>query len=118
MKLRMTRHPHDQPVVKFIDERLFPAIVGFAISRAHILFLVALIAVVENPLIGITIALAAGNWTNIVSATASTIVLRQQSVHHEEVTEHHEAHADAFDQILQRLDQLEQTLNKGATDVR
>jgi predicted PurR-regulated permease PerM len=109
-RLLLSRRTHTHPVVRFLDEKLFPWVVAFLTSRTHILFLLALIFVVEDPKVSVVIALMAGNWTNIISASASAIVLRQQSNQHGEVTEHHEAHADAFEQILARLDAMERRL--------
>ena len=112
MRTRFSRTPHSHPVVRFLDDRLFPLVVTLMTSRAHILFLLCLLLIIENPTMAAVIMLMAGNWTNVVSASASAIVLRQQSTQHEEVIDRHESHADAFEQILTKLDAMHAEMHR------
>ena len=105
--LRFTRATHGHPVVRWLDEVFFPSVVRYMISRPHIVLLLVLIFALEYPSTPAVVMLMLGNYTNVISASSSAIVLRQQSNQHADVLEHHEAHADAFEQILERIARIE-----------
>lgn len=68
----------------FLDARLFPAIVSYTTSRAHILFLFFLwIALLVGGSFT-AFELVGGNYTNGLSALVSCIVLLQSLRHHKE----------------------------------
>lgn len=79
--------------MELLAERVFPRVVAYATHpytiSGTILLLVPLI--VFN---GITaLALVLGNYTNVVSAAVSSIVLYQGMKHHQELRHMHEQHA-------------------------
>lgn len=79
-------------VADWLDTTAFPAIVRYATSRPHIVALLALGCVLmlwHDPLV----ELVGGNYTNIVSALVSCIVLLQQVSHHREVKRLHVEHS-------------------------
>ncbi|MGZ6281697.1 MAG: hypothetical protein ACXWQ5_00120 [Ktedonobacterales bacterium] len=68
----------------FLDTRLFPLIVSYTTSRAHILVLLALwIALICGGSFT-AFELVGGNYTNGLSALVSCIVLLQSMKHHTE----------------------------------
>lgn len=68
----------------FLDTRLFPLIVSYTTSRAHILFLLLLwIALLVGGSFT-AFELVGGNYTNGLSALVSCIVLLQSLRHHRE----------------------------------
>ncbi len=76
----------------WLDATAFPAIVRYATSRPHIVALLLLGSVLmlwHDP----SVELVGGNYTNIVSALVSCIVLLQQVSHHHEVKRLHSEHA-------------------------
>lgn len=68
----------------FLDTRLFPAIVKYATARLHIvaLLILGIVLMVWHDAL---LELVGGNYTNIISAMVSCIVLLQQVSHHQEV---------------------------------
>lgn len=110
--LLMSRRDHSHPFVRFLDGSFFPWIVTYVISRPHIIFLLGLIFALEYPDTPAVVMLMLGNYTNVISASASAIVLRQQSNQHEVTIEHHEAHEDRFQQVLEELASMRALLAK------
>lgn len=104
-------------VIEFIDKQVFPFVISLVTSRAHIIFIFFLLVFLLNPTTVTVVMLILGNYTNVLSAGSSSIVLRQQSDNHEEImekhgtlTDYHEAHQDAFDHILEELDSIKNKL--------
>jgi hypothetical protein len=90
----------------FLDARLFPLIVAYATHRVVILMTILLIV----PLVvfaSVTwLALILGNYTNVVSAAVSSIVLLQSLRHHAETARNRADHAAAI--AAMRLDHRSQ----------
>jgi hypothetical protein len=75
----------------FIDYKLFPAIIDFAVDRWHICFLLCLgvtLMVYQKPIV----ELVGGNYTNVVSATVALLILREE-IHQKK------SHGDLHDKI-------------------
>ena len=61
----------------FIDKKLFPAVITYAVDRWHIVFLLCLGVVLmtfQKPIV----ELVGGNYTNVVSATVALLILREE----------------------------------------
>lgn len=87
-------------LIKLIDEKLFPAVINFAVSRWHILWLLCLgfiLMVFQKPII----ELVGGNYTNVVSATVALLILREEILQKK-------SHGDLHD----KLDELHDKVNK------
>lgn len=89
----------------WLDTRLFPAIVGYATGRWHILallFLGVALMVWHDAIF----ELIGGNYTNIVSALVSCIVLLQTVAHRHETKRLHQQHNDDMSALHAKLDAL------------
>ena len=85
----------------FIDKKLFPAIITFAVDRWHIVFLLCLGATLmtyQKPLV----ELVGGNYTNVVSATVALLILREE-IHQKK--SHGDLH-DKIDELHKKVDKL------------
>jgi len=84
----------------FIDKKLFPAVITYAVDRWHIVFLLCLGVVLmtfQKPIV----ELVGGNYTNVVSATVALLILREE-IHQKK------SHGDLHD----KLDDLHNKINK------
>jgi len=84
----------------FIDKKLFPAVITYAVDRWHIVFLLCLGVVLmtfQKPIV----ELVGGNYTNVVSATVALLILREE-IHQKK------SHGDLHDKI----DDLHNKINK------
>ena len=85
----------------FIDKKLFPAVITYAVDRWHIVFLLCLGVVLmtyQKPLV----ELVGGNYTNVVSATVALLILREE-IHQKK--SHGDLH-DKIDSLHDKLDKL------------
>jgi hypothetical protein len=84
----------------FLDKKLFPSIVKFAINRWHITALLCLgivLMLYHKPIV----ELVGGNYTNVVSATVALLILREE-------IQQKKSHGDLHD----KLDNLHHKVNK------
>ncbi len=90
----------------FLDAYIFPKIVDYATHPLVILLTILLII----PLIvfaSITwLALILGNYTNVVSAAVSSIVLATSLKHHHENKQLHHEHRNQIQELHNKIDQL------------
>lgn len=85
----------------WLEERLFPAIIGYTTHPLHIVALLALwigLLVFHSTLF----ELVGGNYTNGLSAMAASIVLLQQTHQRRELRHLHRNHQD----VLERMHRL------------
>lgn len=85
----------------FIDKKLFPAVITYAVDRWHIVFLLCLGVILmtsQKPLI----ELVGGNYTNVVSATVALLILREEI--HQKMS-HGDLH-DKIDELHNKIDKL------------
>ena len=85
----------------FIDKKLFPAVIKFAVNRWHILALLCLgvtLMTYQKPLV----ELVGGNYTNVVSATVALLILREE-IHQKK--SHGDLH-DKIDELHKKVDKL------------
>ena len=88
-------------VYGWLEERLFPAIIGYTTHPLHIVALLALwigLLVFHSTLF----ELVGGNYTNGLSAMAASIVLLQQTRQRRELLHLHRNHQD----VLERMHHL------------
>lgn len=86
---------------RWLENRLFPAIIGYTVHPLHILCLLALwigLLVFHSTLF----ELVGGNYTNGLSAMAASIVLLQQTRQQRELRHLHRTHQD----LLERMHRL------------
>jgi hypothetical protein len=84
----------------FLDKKLFPTVIRFAVNRWHILALLCLgvtLMVFQKPIV----ELVGGNYTNVVSATVALLILREE-IHQKQ------SHGD----IHEKLDELHKKVDK------
>ncbi len=85
----------------FLDKKLFPAVITYAVDRWHIVFLLCLGVVLmtyQKPLV----ELVGGNYTNVVSATVALLILREE-IHQKK--SHGDLH-DKIDELHDKIDKL------------
>lgn len=85
----------------FLDKKLFPAVIKFAVNRWHILGLLCLgttLMVYQKPIV----ELVGGNYTNVVSATVALLILREE-IHQKK--SHGDLH-DKIDELHKKVDKL------------
>jgi len=85
----------------FIDKKLFPAVITYAVDRWHIVFLLCLgvtLMTYQKPLV----ELVGGNYTNVVSATVALLILREE-IHQKK--SHGDLH-DKIDELHKKVDKL------------
>ena len=85
----------------FLDKKLFPAVIKFAVNRLHIVFLLCLgvtLMTYQKPLV----ELVGGNYTNVVSATVALLILREE-IHQKK--SHGDLH-DKIDELHNKIDKL------------
>ena len=86
----------------WLEERLFPAIIGYTTHPLHIVALLALwigLLVFHSTLF----ELVGGNYTNGLSAMAASIVLLQQTRQRHELRDLHRKYQDALERIHRLL---------------
>jgi len=84
---------------KFIDKKLFPAVISYAVSRWHIVALLILGVVLmtyQKPII----ELVGGNYTNVTSAVVALLILREEIL---QKKSHGDLH-DKIDELHNKLD--------------
>lgn len=85
----------------FLDKKLFPAVIRFAVNRWHILGLLCLGVVLmtfQKPIV----ELVGGNYTNVVSATVALLILREEI---QQKRSHGDIH-DKLDDLRKKVDKL------------
>ncbi len=86
-------------VLDVLNQRVFPAIVAYATHPLTIfgtmLLLIPLIVFASVT----ALSLVLGNYTNVISATVSSIVLAQALQHHRESTRRHDEHSARLSRI-------------------
>ena len=85
----------------FLDKKLFPAVISFAVDRWHILGLLCLGVIFmtfQKPII----ELVGGNYTNVVSATVALLILREEI---QQKRSHGDIH-DKLDDLHKKVDKL------------
>ena len=85
----------------FIDKKLFPAVITFAVDRWHIVFLLCLgvtLMTFQKPIV----ELVGGNYTNVVSATVALLILREEI---QQKRSHGDIH-DKLDDLHKKVDKL------------
>ena len=85
----------------FIDKKLFPAVITYAIDRWHIVFLLCLgvtLMTFQKPIV----ELVGGNYTNVVSATVALLILREEI---QQKRSHGDIH-DKLDDLRKKVDKL------------
>jgi hypothetical protein len=85
----------------FIDKKLFPAVITFAVDRWHIVFLLCLgvtLMTFQKPIV----ELVGGNYTNVVSATVALLILREEI---QQKKSHGDLH-DKIDELHKKVDKL------------
>lgn len=84
---------------KLIDEKLFPAVIKYAVNRWHIFALLILGVVLmlfQKPIV----ELVGGNYTNVTSAVVALLILREEILQKK-------SHGDLHDKI----DELHKKIN-------
>ena len=85
----------------FIDKKLFPAVITYAVDRWHIVFLLCLGVILmtyQKPIV----ELVGGNYTNVVSATVALLILKEE-IHQKK--SHGDLH-DKIDELHNKIDKL------------
>ena len=85
----------------FLDKKLFPAVISFAVDRWHIFGLLCLGVILmtfQKPII----ELVGGNYTNVVSATVALLILREEI---QQKRSHGDIH-DKLDDLHKKVDKL------------
>ena len=85
----------------FLDKKLFPTVIRFAVNRWHILALLCLGVVLmtfQKPIV----ELVGGNYTNVVSATVALLILREEI---QQKLSHGDIH-DKLDELHKKVDKL------------
>jgi len=85
---------------KFLDKKLFPLVIRYAVNRWHIFALLILGVVLmayQKPIV----ELVGGNYTNVTSAVVALLILREEILQKK-------SHGDLHDKI----DNLHKKLNK------
>lgn len=99
-----------------LESRVFPGVVSYATHPVTILLTILLLI----PLIALAsvtaISLTLGNYTNVVSAAVSSIVLAKQLQHHAEVKALHAEHSARISAIEQRMTSRRTTASKVAAE--
>lgn len=94
---------------RWLENRLFPAIIGYTVHPLHIVALLALwigLLVFHSTLF----ELVGGNYTNGLSAMAASIVLLQQTRQQRELRHLHRGHQE----LLERVHHLLQSRSAGS----
>ncbi|MFC0438757.1 hypothetical protein [Kutzneria buriramensis] len=76
-------------MLKRLQNRLFEAIVAFDISPLHIYGLIVLGVCLLTFTQNTSFELVGGNYTNLISALVSTLVLREARAQHRDLTRRH-----------------------------
>ena len=94
--------------VGILDARVFPAIVMYATHPYVILCTILLLAPLILDHNDTTLQLLLGNYTNVVSASVSSIVLMQSLKHHAENKRLHAKHAEEIKALHAKIDAQQQ----------
>jgi hypothetical protein len=98
---------------RWLEERLFPAVISYTIHPLHIvalLLLWILLLVVHAQVF----ELVGGNYTNGLSAMAASIVLLQQTRQQHDARRRHREHGELLRRLHDRLEQLERVDHRPA----
>lgn len=99
----------------FLEQRVFPQVVAYA-THPLTIFATMLLLIPLIVFSGLTaLSLVLGNYTNVVSAAVSSIVLATSLKQHTENRARHDAHAQQIAQLHAKVDAL--TSPQGDTHV-
>ena len=86
---------------KFVDNKIFPLVIRYAVNRWHIFALLCLgvvLMVYQKPIV----ELVGGNYTNVTSAVVALLILREEI---NQKRSHGDIH-DKLDDLHKKVDKL------------